>query len=230
MLRLMVVVALLVAAPALADEDTLPRTLSVTGRGEVTAPPDMARVSLGVTTEGNTAGQALDRNSKAMAAVFKALRDAGIAERDIRTTNVSLSPLWSHPQAGDERPKIRGYSASNTVQVTARDFAALGGLLDRATSAGATDIGGIWFDVSDREARLDAARKAAAEDARRKAEIYASAIGVKLGPVISLAEGGAVVPMPKFEMRMAMADAAAVPIAGGEETLSAMVSVVFGIE
>lgn len=227
MLRLIVVLALLAASPALASEDTPVRTLSVTGRGEVMAAPDLARVSLGVTTEGNTAAQALDRNSKAMAGVFAALAKAGIAERDIRTANVSLSPLWSQPQSHTERPGIRGYSASNTVQVTARDLGAVGGLLDAATAAGATDIGGIWFEVSDRETRLDAARKAAAEDAQRKAAIYAAAVGATLGPVLSLAEGGAAVPMPKFEMRMAMAAADAVPIAGGEEALAVTLSVVF---
>jgi len=230
MLRLILALAIFAATPAIADESAPPRTLSVTGRGEVTAPPDIARVNLGVTTEGNTAAQALDRNSKAMSGIFEALKAAGIEERDIRTTNVSLSPLWSRPEGNDERPKIRGYSASNTVQVTARDFDALGGLLDRATQAGATDIGGIWFDVSDRETRLDAAREAAAADARRKAEIYAGAIGATLGPVLSLVEGGAMMPMPKLEMRMAMADAASVPIAGGEETLSVSVSVVFELK
>ena len=231
MIRAAIVAALLFAAPlqtAVADDGDEPRTISVSGRGEVMAPPDMARVHLGVTSEGNTAPQALTQNSRAMEALMKALREAEVGEKDIRTLNVSLSPLWTMPEPGDQRPKIRGYQASNTVMVTARDLAALGPLLDAATKAGATDIGGISFDISEREARMDEARTAAVEDARRKAQLYAQAADATLGPVVSIVEGGGWGPRPPQPMmRMAVAEAASVPISGGEETLGATVSVTF---
>jgi uncharacterized protein YggE len=220
----------LAAMPALADDAERTRTLSVTGIGEVMAEPDMAHVSLGVTTEGNTAAQALDLNTAAMTRVFAALTKAGIAEKDVQTTTVSLSPLWSRP-VENQRPKIRGYQASNQVVVTARDFAALGSLLDTVSEAGATDIGGISFDVSGRDALEDEARRLAGADARRKAEIYAASLGATLGPVLSISEMGGPRPYPKVMMRaeMAMADAP-VPIAGGEQSISTSLSVVFELQ
>lgn len=218
------------AAPALGDEPARERSLHVTGTGTVMAEPDMARISTGVESEGQTAAQALSLNSRAMARVIEAIEKAGIERRDIRTTSVALSPVYSRPRKDGDRPEIAGYRASNEVTITARELDALGPLLDAVTASGANRIGGIAFDISEREALTDEARTAAVADALRKARLMAEAAGATLGEVITIQEQGGSRPEPYPMARMAMAEDAGVPIAGGEERVSASVALTFALE
>ncbi len=187
-LMLPVAAAMFMCAPAAAQGNlpAVPR-ITVTGEASVTTEPDLAQIRTGVTSQAKTAKDASDANAKAAQAVVAALRAAGIDDKDIQTTRLTLQPTYDN-SAGPARGKINGFLASNQVTIRVRDIAKLADIIDRTVSAGATDIGGIEFIVSAPSPVLDRARDAAVADARRKAEIYAKAAGVTLGRVLALAE------------------------------------------
>lgn len=217
-------------APVLADTASTPRTLSVSGEGRAEAVPDMATVTLGMTAEAPTAAEALRETSAAIAAALAVLDGAGIAAGDRQTTGLSLQPVWDHGRATNRPPRIIGYRASNGLAVRVRDLARLGELLDAVVADGANQLAGLTFSLSDPVPAMDEARRNAVADARRKAELYAEAADVTLGPLLRLSETGTVTPRP-MQMRgdMMLAEAAAVPIAEGEVSLRASVDLVFEI-
>lgn len=231
------ILAAAIAVPALADE--MPRPMiSMGGHGEVTAEPDTATVTSGVTTQADTARAALDANTEAMTALIQTLKDAGIAEKDIQTSNFSVNPNYVYSDARDENgytrpPKISGYQVQNTVTVRVRDLSTLGTVLDHAVTVGANTINGISFSVDDPAGLYDEARKEAFADARHKAELYAGAAGEALGGVrgISESQGGTPPPQP-YMMKQQFADAAAapVPVQGGELTFAIDVQVTWDLE
>ena len=182
--------ATLIFTPAQADEAKLNRTLSITGTGEVRAVPDMATITMGVMSFAATAQEALAANTKSMTDVMSLLKQQGIEDRDIATSNFNVSPRYDYGQGGTQQPKVTGYDVTNTVTVTIRKIATLGDLLDKAVTAGSNQVYGIAFSVSKPDAMLDEARKNAVADARHKAEVYAAAGGFKLGDILSLSEGG----------------------------------------
>ena len=141
--------------------------------------PDLAHVRVGVTSRAKSAKDAVDANSKTMTAVTAALLDAGIAQKDIQTSQFSIQPVYAPPEPRTE-PKLSGYSASNQVIVKTHQIAKLGDILDRLVTAGATDVGNVQFLLADPSKALDQAREAAVADARRKAELYARASGLTL--------------------------------------------------
>lgn len=216
--------------PALADGNVL--TLSGTGSAE--AAPDLAIVTSGVTTQGETARAALDANSAAMASLLKVLKEGGIAPRDIQTSGFSVSPNYVYSDGRDPNgyslpPQISGYQVSNNVTATIRDLDALGPLLDKAVTVGANTINGISFSLADPSAALDTAREAAFADARHKAELYARLMGRTLGPVESLTETEFPQPPQPMMMRVAAEAAPAVPVASGTMSYSATVSVTWSL-
>jgi uncharacterized protein YggE len=220
---------LLLATPALADSD-FPPAISVTGEATISAPPDLAQIDAGVASDAKTAREASDANNAAMAKVLQALKAANIDEKDIQTSRLSLQPQYAPPSASRPGPSaITGYRASNHVTVKLRAVAKVASVIDTLVAAGANEIGGINFTVSQASKLIDEARERAVADARRKAEIYARAAGVALGAPLSISEGGAPV-IPMFRARMAPMAAAATPIAQGEETLSVSVSVTWAIK
>jgi uncharacterized protein YggE len=214
------------ASAATAGQDD--RTISVTGSGSASAAPDMARATLGVEARRAEAAEAVSAASAAMSAIIASLRDAGVAERDIRTVEIGLNPSYSRPD-NNAPLRLEGYIASQRVIATVRALDRLGPVLDAAVGAGATDFGGVSFDIAGREALEDAARRAAVTDAARIAGQLAEAAGVNLGAPqpISLGSYG---PMPLREMAVMKMDAASTPVAPGEMTLNASVSVVYAIE
>jgi len=198
----------------------------VTGEGSVTVPPDYAQIRSGVTTRANTARAATDANSKLMAAVTAALLDAGVAQKDIQTSQFSVQPIYV--QQTNAEAKLTGFSVSNQISVDIRQLDKLGEVLDRLVTAGATDVGNIAFLHADTSKVLDQAREGAIADARRKAEIYAHAAGVNLGGVTWITEEPAYQPpLPMGAMRAAAP--ASVPIAVGQDTLQVRVTVGFDI-
>lgn len=220
-------VVLIALAGPVAAQDT-PPTITVTGEGQVEAAPDMATIRLGVTSEGRAAREAIDANSRAMAAVLERIGAAGIEERDVQTQGFSVNPRWEN--RANEAPRILGFVARNQVMVRLRDLNALGPLLDEVTRDGANTFDGLSFGLQDPVPAQDAARRAAVVDAKRKAELYAEAAGVTLGPLVSLDEGGAAprpVPMARAEMALAMDS---VPVASGELGITAKVRLVYAIE
>ena len=200
----------------------------VIGSGEVSAAPDYAAVDCGVVTKAKTAKQATDANSTAMSAVAAALRDAGVAPKDIQTAQFSLQPVYAPPQPNTE-PMLTGFSVSNQFRVTIRQIGNVGDILDRLIGAGATDVGSVQFGHSDPSKLLDQARAAAIADARRRADVYAQAAGVHLGPILFISDdpGRTAVFSPQATFRAAAAPA--IPIATGEDRLTAQVTAGFDI-
>jgi uncharacterized protein len=219
----------LLAAPAWIDSvwaDSLPPAISVTGEATVSVPPDLAEVEAGVTSDAKTAREASETNNATMGKLLLALKAAGIDARDIQTSRLSLQPQNAPNRTGSAA--ITGYRASNRVTVRLRDVSKVAGTIDMLVGAGANDIGGINFMVSQASKLLDDARTQAVADARRKAEIYARAAGVTLGAPLNISEGGSPGPMPFRKMMGGMA--AATPVAQGEETLSVTVNVSWAIK
>ncbi|MEM7497235.1 MAG: SIMPL domain-containing protein [Pseudomonadota bacterium] len=219
-----------VPAPA-QDAGEPRRTITVQGAGETTAVPDMAHITLGVTTEARSAARALDENSAAMTSVMDALSAAGIESRDIMTASVNLNPVYDQRPDQSGRRAIRGYRASNQVRIRVRALESLGSTLDAVANAGATDIHGISFGLSEPEAAMDAARRDAIADARRRATLYAEAAGAALGPVLTISEVGIARPFPMQSDMMMRAEAAmAVPVSPGEQSIGASITVVYALE
>lgn len=225
--------------------------LSVTGEGRSAREPDLAVFSAGVTTQGKTAAEALGANSQSMERVIAALKRAGIADRDIQTSNLSISPIYRDPNREammasrmrgepyvapapeDQIPTIIGYTANNTVSVRQRRLGDYGRIIDTLASAGANQINGPNFQLDKPQPALDEARRDAVADARRKAALYASAAGLRIVRIVSIAEGGGFYgPQPQFRFREAMAVSAPpppppAPVQPGEMEMSATVSMVF---
>jgi uncharacterized protein len=216
----------LLAAPALAQTDFAP-AITVTGEATISVPPDQAQVEAGVTSDGKTAREASEANNVTMGKVLLALKAAGIDAKDIRTSRLSLQPQ-SAPNRSIPNA-IVGYRASNQVTVRLHDVTKVASTIDLLVGAGANDIGGINFTVSQASKLLDDAREQAVADARRKADIYAKAAGVTLGAPLSISEQGSPGHVFRGKM-MAAAPMATTPVAQGEETLSVTVSVSWAIK
>ncbi len=220
----------LLVAPCMAAGDTTPRTMTVSGQGEVKAVPDEAVLSAGVTTQARNAADALAANSRAMNAVFDALKRIGVPDKSIQTSDFSVSAQYQTDQHGVTTQKIFGYQVSNNVTVVVDDLTRLGSAIDALVSSGANSMGDIAFTIRDPKPLLTEARADAVKDALQRANTYASAAGVTLGPITSIGENGEEAPRPMRRM-MAMAEASAAPaptpIAAGEESITAGVSLTF---
>lgn len=205
-----------------------PRTISVSGDGEVSAAPDIARITTGVQMRAEAAGDAMRMASEAMAKIFIALDAEGVDPADVQTDRLSLDPVWDDdPQPRSGPPDVVGYVAGNMVTVRLRDVAAIGSVVDALVAAGANRFEGIGFGIDDPKPLLEEARRAAVADARAKAELLADAAGVTLGPVLSLNDSGGFRPQPMF----AQADMArSMPVAEGTMSLGAQVQIVYAIE
>jgi len=222
-------VVLAAIAPARAQEPppVPPARIIVSGEGSVRAVPDYAQITIGATTHGATAGATTEANSRIMASVATALRDAGVAPQDLQTARFSVQPIYSSAVSSNA-PKLSGFSVTNQFDVTVRQVERVGDVLDRAIAAGANDVGSVQFLHADPSKTLDAARTAALADARRKAELYAHAAGLTLGAVSWVIEEQANVPQPRV-LGARMATSAQVPIAAGEDTLHLRVTVGFDV-
>jgi uncharacterized protein YggE len=220
------------AASAMAEtgqEARAGRTITVRGEAGVTAVPDRAVLTAGHTNRAATAAAAMTANNAAMETVFAALRAIGIAERDMRTVGFSVAPVMARADRKSP-PKIVAYGVSNRVVVTLRDRAKLGALLDILTRAGANRIDGVRFLISDEEKLSDEARRKAIGDARRKALLYADSAGVTLGRVMKITEQSVHIPGPRMVRAVEMQAMSRVPVAAGEQTITASVMVTFAIK
>ncbi|WP_157966451.1 SIMPL domain-containing protein [Oceanibium sediminis] len=212
-----------------------PRALTVTGIGIAQAVPDIARIEVSGVATGDSAGEAMGAASEAAANALALLKQRGVAERDLRTTSLSVYPVYSRPgepgrqQSGDnDRPVIAGFEARAGLSVVLRDIAEVGPTLDALLDAGINQIGGISFDLSDPAKVRDAARRDAVADAMARAALYAKAAGVTLGPLLHLQEGGSPSSVPMA--RMEAMGVAASAIAPGEQDVSASVTLRYAIE
>lgn len=217
--------------PAIEAGHTL---LTVSADGKTERAPDLAVFNAGVTTQGKTAAEALSANSAAMSRVIASLKRAGIADRDIQTSNLSINPVYSEPRrlpdgSTEQRaPEIVGYQVNNSVSVRQRQLGDYGKVIDTLVTAGANQVNGPSFSLDKPDAALDAARTEAIGKARARADLYARAAGLKVVRIVSISEGGGYAPPPMPVMyRMVAQDSAAAPVAAGEVSLNVSVTVQF---
>lgn len=202
-------------------------TLTVSATGETSRTPDFASVGAGVVTQADTVDAAMRDNAARMNQVLAALRNAGIAERDIQTSRVSLAPQYRYEE--NHAPAIVGYQANNSVSVKVRDLARLGRVLDALIAPGANQINGPDFGIEHPEAAYAEARREAVRKALTQAQTYADALGVKVRRIVRINESSAGTnqPMPRMRAMAAPIADAATPIASGETTLSVQIEVEF---
>ena len=206
--------------------DAVQGTITVTGSATVNVVPDLATISLGVTTNGATAAAAMTANSAALTAVIGRLKAAGIADVDMQTSNLSLNPNWVNNASGTAQ-EIQGYVASNMLSVQVKAMDTTGAVLDAAIADGANTLNSLTFGLQNQRPQEDEARKAAVADALARAKLLSEAAGAKLGAILSINEDSGVQQGPQPMYRMA--DSAAVPVAAGQVGVTASVTIVFQI-
>lgn len=198
------------------------RSITVVGTGEIKGTPDTATVQVGVQSEGTNAREALTANGTQMQALLAKLREAGIADKDIQTSNFNISPAYNN----DGRA-VTGYQVNNTVAVTIRDISTASDLLDKVVTAGANNVYGVSFGFATPAALQADARLAAIADARTRADAMAQASGATLGQVLIITEtaGASIAPMPLMQRDMAAGNATS--IHAGALGVQAQVQVTF---
>lgn len=203
--------------------------LDIAATGESRRTPDIANVTAGVVTQAGTAARAMTDNAARMTATLAALRQAGIANRDIRTESIRLSPQYRY--ADNQPPVPTGYQASNSVSVRLRDLTGAGAVLDALVAAGANQIEGPELSVDHPEAALDEARTAALAIARARADLYAKAAGLRVVRIVRIGEesGGGPAARP-MAMMATGGKRAATPVEAGEETLAVTLQVTFELQ
>jgi uncharacterized protein len=240
-MKTILVAALLLGAAAipsaaLAQQSTINQTitgtrLDVSATGEVTRVPDLAIISAGVITRSATASSAIQEAATRMARVRDALRRAGIADRDIQTSNISLNPQYSYVK--DQPPRLNGYSASNQLNVRFHDIANTGKILDALVAEGANQINGPNLTIEKPEAALDEARAKAVASGRARAELYARSLGLRVVRVVSVSESGGYAPpppVPPMVMMAARGERDQTAIDPGEQKLQVNVAMTFELQ
>jgi len=224
-----------IAAPAAAQQAAITQTitgtrLDVSATGEVTRVPDVAIISAGVVTRAPTATGALQEAATRMARVQAALERAGIAARDIQTSNLSLNPEYRYEN--NQAPQLVAYTASNQLSVRFRDIRNSGKILDALVKEGANQINGPNLTIDKPEAALDEARAKAVAQGRARAELYARSLGMRVVKIGSVSESGgyAPPPMPPMVMMAERSQAADSKIDAGEQKLSVSVSMTFELQ
>ena len=225
------------ASPASAQESPRPAQpltgtrLELSATGEVSRIPDVALISAGVTTQASTATDALAQNATRMERVRGALKRAGVADRDIQTASINLSPQYRYPT--NEQPVLTGYQASNQLSVKFRDIRASGRILDALVGQGANQINGPTLSIDKPDAALDEARGKAIAIGRARAELYARSLGMRVMRVVSVSEaGGWTAPPPRPMVMMARAESADAKTAvdPGEQQLQVTVAMSFELQ
>lgn len=222
--------ALVLCTPQLAAAQNAPppRIITMSGHGEARAVPDTAMLSAGVSAQAPTAAAALSANTTRMQGVMAALKKLGVPEKDIQTSNFSISPQYA--SGNGQAPRVTGYQANNQVEVRLEDVGKLGATLDALVTAGANQMNGVSFSIRNDTALVAQARAAAVAEARAKAETFAKAAGVGLGSILSIAEAGNEGPRPMYAAAPMMLRDKAVPVALGEQSVNADITIVWEIK
>jgi len=205
--------------------------LDISASGEATRVPNLAIISAGVVTRGSTASAALQENSTRMDRVIAALKRAGIEDRDIQTSSISLNPEYRYPD--NQTPQLVGYTASNQVTVRFRDIRNSGKILDALVAEGANQINGPSMTIERPETALDEARSKAVANGRARADLYAKALGMRVVRVVSVSETGGSYPVPPpmpYAERAMAASAPSTKIEPGEQKLEVNLSMVFELQ
>jgi len=205
--------------------------ITVSGSGEVNAPPDILTLSIGIEAEGRTVALARTEAAAAANRLIDSLKANGVAEKDIQTTSVNIYPQYFY--SPNEPPRITAYTASNTLSVKVRDIDRAGKVIDDGVDAAGDTarLQGIAFGVDDPAPLLKQAREKAVADARSRAEAYAAAAGVNVGDVLSIAETNqSYVPVIHYAADDIAGSEKSTPIEPGETTVSVNVNVRFAIK
>jgi len=220
---------------AVAQQSTINQTLAgtrldISATGEVTRVPDIAIISTGVVTRSATAGGAIQQAAARMARVRSALKSAGVDDRDVQTSNLSLNPDYRYDN--NQPPKLIGYQASNTVTVRFRDIASSGKIIDALVAEGANQINGPTLTIDKPEAALDEARARAVAIGRARADLYARSMGLRVVRIVAVSESGGSypVPPPMPVMMEARAQAASSKIDPGEQKLQVNLAITFELQ
>lgn len=212
------------------EETEAKREISVQGKGEVEAKPDIAKITLGVTTGAQSSAKiATDMLAQKFDAVVKAVKAKNVDEEDIKTTNLSVNPVYDYSNG---QQTIRGYEASESIEVKIRDLDKVGEIVTTATQQGVNQVGGISFEIDSPENLQEQAQTKAIDDARERAERLAKALGANLGRVKTFVtdNGDRGVPVPMYaELKAAGqgGDNAVPPVQAGINTVTATVTVTF---
>lgn len=230
---LFVLPAFLAAAPGAFAQSAAPETarLDLSATGSVTVTPDQAHVSSGVVTRADTAADALRANSQAMTRVFAELRRAGVAERDMQTRQLTVSPVYTQPvRDSNQSPRITGYEARNTVTALIRDLDRTGPVIDALVNAGANQLEGVRFGYSGEEEARNEARRAAVAELFARRDLYADAGDFRIVRLVSFTESGGYRPEGMLYAVAMRSDSASTPVAAGEMTIEATVNAGWEIE
>lgn len=234
MLAALFLAASLIPAAATAQQAAITQAitgtrLDIAASGSVTRVPDVAVISAGVTTRSSTAGGAIREAAARMARVRAELTKAGVADRDIQTSNISLNPDYIYEN--NKPPRLNGYNASNQLSVRFRDIADAGEILDALVAVGANQINGPTLVVDKPEAALDEARAKAVAAGRARADLYARSLGLRVVRVVAVSEsGGNYAPPPMPVMMAARGEAADTKIDPGEQKLEVNLAMTFELQ
>lgn len=203
-------------------------TIAINGEGKVTAVPDIARISVGLLTEGRDIAAIQRQNTEKMNNLIAAVKALGVAEKDIQTTNYSIYPKYDYT---DGRSILSGYTVNQNATVKVRDLSKVGAIFAKVGEIGANQVSGPDFTIDDPTALHDQARLEAIADAQAKAETLARSLGVTLGRVVGFSESGGGGPVPMYDLARGMggAEASAPKIEAGELDISSDVALVFEI-
>lgn len=220
--------ALLVALSLFAFTGLASAKIAVSGNGKVVYVPDIGWVSAGVNSEGKTAADAWERNRQKVEKIFERLRSLGLDPKDMQTSGLNVGPKYVHRP--NQEPELVGYTASYDLRVTVRKLPDMGKVLDGAVAAGANQRMSISFGCSDADRLLDEARAKAVADARKKATLYATGAGARLGKVLLISENAPTVYRGfNYEHQAPAAGDKSLQIAAGEQELSVQVQVEYAL-
>ena len=218
---LMMVAAL---QPALGQQ----RFVTVLGTGEVKTKSDIAHIHVGVVTHAPSAAEAVEQNNEAMRTLIATLKEQGLKENEIQTSNFTVLPQYRHRPEKPEEPTLTGYQVTNSVRITVRELESLGKILDKVVAEGANQVHSIQLGVREPEPHQDEARRKAIANARHRAEILAEASDTKLGKILRIQEATSLPPQPLMATGARMfAAESAVPIEAGEQSIVAQIQVTF---
>jgi hypothetical protein len=221
------------SVPAVAQQASITQTiagtrLDINATGEVTRVPDIAVITAGVVTRSQSATGAIQDASERMQKVLAALRHAGVEDRDIQTSNVSLNPEYRYPE--NQSPQLVGYTASNQLTIRFRDIKSSGKILDALVSEGANQINGPSLTIDKPEAALAEARASAVQIGRARAELYARSLGLRVVRIVSLSESSGYAGPPPPVPMMARAEMANTNIEPGEQKLQVSLAMTFELQ
>jgi uncharacterized protein YggE len=208
-------------------DNSIQKTINVSGEGKISVSPDVAYINIGVQSQKNSVMEAQAENAETLEKVYAVLDQAHIKKEDIQTVSFNVNPMYTWDQ---NKQVFQGYQVTHILRVTDRNLAEVGQLLDSVTKAGANRVDNISFDTEKREQYQLKALDLAMDDASQKATYLAGKIGQSIQSIISIHDnGGASVPTPSFQsLSKATADGVPTQVSGGVINISASVDVSYG--